>query len=78
MSAKEATSDTLNLILCNNIHIDLTAKQISAKLSKCAKGIRDRSNDSVLVSYCRKVIKGNEQGKYNAVIQSVLTLDVIR
>jgi len=71
MNAQEIKSDTLTLLLCNQVHKGLDDKSRSIKIAKCCKVIRDRTKDDVLYKACRTVIKANSDGKYNNVIQAI-------
>jgi hypothetical protein len=71
MSAEEIKSDTLNILLCNQLNKHLTAKQRAMKIAKCCKAVRDRTKDNILYNACRSVIKATSSGAYDDVIKSI-------
>lgn len=70
--AAEIKSDTLTLLLCNQVHKHLPVKARAIKISKCAKVIRDRTEDSILYNACRSVIKATTGGAYSDVVASIV------
>ncbi len=64
-------SDTLNILICNQIHKSLPDKDRAIKISKCCKAVRDRTKDNVLYNACRSVIKATSNGAYCDVIKSI-------
>ena len=64
-------SDTLSILLTSRLHSHLDDKARSIKIAKCCKIIRDRTNDEVLLSACRGVIKANSNGKYAEVVRAI-------
>jgi len=64
-------SDTLNILLCNQVHKDLPDKDRAIKISKCCKSVRDRTKDNVLYNACRSVIKATSNGSYSDVVKSI-------
>ncbi len=71
MNAQEIKSDTLTLLLCNQVHKNLDDKSRSIKIAKCCKAIRDRTKDKVLYEVCRAFINENSSGKYSRVLKKV-------
>jgi len=71
MNAQEIKSDTLTLLLCNQVHKNLDDKSRSIKIAKCCKVIRDRTKGKVLYKTCRTFIKANSDGKYSSVIKGM-------
>jgi len=71
MNAQEIKSDTLTLLLCNQVHKNLDDKSRSIKIAKCCKVIRDRTKDKVLYEVCRAFINENSSGKYSSVLKKV-------
>ncbi len=76
MNAQEIRSDTLTLLLCNQVHKNLDDKSRSIKIAKCCKVIGDRAirgikKDNVLYEVCRAFINENSNGKYSSVLKKV-------
>ncbi len=76
MNAQEIKSDTLTLLLCNQVHKNLDDKSRSIKIAKCCKVIRDRAikgrtKDNVLYEVCRSFINENSSGKYSIVLKKL-------
>ena len=71
MNAEQIKSDTLTILLCNQVHKLLTDKQRAMKISKTCKIIRDRTKDKALYSECRKIIKNVSESYYERVIHRV-------
>ena len=69
--AKTIQSDTLSILLCNQVHKNLSDKDRAIKISKCCKIIRDRTKDSVLYNACRSVIRATSGGHYADVLKSI-------
>ena len=64
-------SDTLTILLCNQVHRFLSDKDRAIKISKCCKIIRDRTKDEFLYNACRSVIKATSSGDYSDVVRSI-------
>ncbi|MCP4326470.1 MAG: hypothetical protein GY787_32480 [Alteromonadales bacterium] len=71
MSAEQVRSDTLTLLLCNQVNKFLDDKSRSIKISKCCKIVRDRTKDDVLYKACRSIINANSKGLYAKVIEAM-------
>jgi len=71
MNAEQIKSDTLTILLCNQVHKFLTDKQRAIKISKTCKIIRDRTKDEVLYNACRNVIKSTTDGAYERVVLTI-------
>jgi ribosomal protein L31 len=71
MSAEQIKSDTLTILLCNQVHKFLTDKQRAIKISKTCKIIRDRTKDDILYNACRNVIKATTGGAYETVVSTI-------
>ena len=69
--AKVIQSDTLSILLCNQINKGLPDKQRAIKIARCCKIIRDKTKDEVLYAACRSVIKATGKGFYSDVITSI-------
>ena len=70
MNAEQIKSDTLTILLCNQVHKFLTDKQRAMKIAKCCKIIRDRTEDKILYNACRNVISATTGGAYEAVVST--------
>ena len=70
-SAKTIQTDTLSILLCNQVHKFLPEKARAIKISKCCKVIRDRTKDKILFDACRSVIKATSKGLYGDVVKSI-------
>ena len=71
MNAEQIKSDTLTILLCNQVHKFLTDKQRAIKISKTCKIIRDRTKDEILYNACRNVIKATTGGAYEKVVLTI-------
>ena len=71
MNAEQIKSDTLTILLCNQVHKLLTDKQRAMKISKTCKIIRDRTKDKILYNACRNVIKATTGGAYEVVVSTI-------
>lgn len=67
----DTQSDVLTLLLCNQAHKFLPAKQRAMKIARCCKAIRDRTKDELLYNACRLIIKNVSLGRYNYAIEKM-------
>ncbi len=71
MSAEQIKSDTLTILLCNQVNKFLPTKQRAIKIAKCCKAVRDRTKDELLYNACRSVIRATSNGAYEDVVKSI-------
>ena len=64
-------SDTLNILLTNQIHKGLTDKARAIKISKVCKVVRDRTRDKTLYDTCKQIISAVSAGRYKDVVKAI-------
>lgn len=70
-TAAEIKSDTLTLLICNQINKFLTIKERARRVSRCCQLISKRTKDDLLMITCKKIMKQYIGGQYLKVNASI-------